>query len=324
MWCLASAKPHASRLKYPYNIPMQTTSNEHPAPRQTQSYLRNLFGSHRLHPKSSLGQNFLIDLNLIDFVVAAAELTRADLVLEVGSGTGSLTAHLAEQAGAVLSVEIDPAFYDLACETVHAFSHARMVKADILKNKNQLNPEILEHFEDLSRTYKPQKRKLVANLPYAVATPVISNLLIAGVELERMVVMVQWEIAEKLISKPHTKEYGALAVMVQSLADVEILRRLPPDVFWPRPKVDSGIVCVRPNAEKRAKVKDVQKLRYFLRDLYSHRRKNLRGGLISATGNQHSKEVVDRKLAELGYSGTERAETLSIDQHLQLCEAFNE
>ncbi len=311
-----------SDLQSPYNVQMQTTPNQHPAPRQTQSYLRNLFGSHRLHPKNSLGQNFLIDLNLVDFVVASAELTRADLVLEIGSGTGSLTANLAEHAGSVLSVEIDPAFYELARETVHGFPHARLVNADILKNKNQLNPDILQHLEDLTRTYKPQKRKLVANLPYAVATPVISNLLIAGVEIERMVVMVQWEIAEKMISQPNTKEYGALAVMVQSLADVEILRRLPPDVFWPRPKVDSGIICIRPNAEKRARVKNVQDLRNFLRDLYSHRRKNLRGGLISATGNQHSKEVVDRKLAELGYTGTERAETLSIDQHLQLCEAF--
>ncbi len=302
---------------------METQPRQHPAPRQTQSYLRNLFGSHRLHPKKKLGQNFLIDLNLVDFVVTAAELTRADLVLEVGSGTGSLTAQLAEHAGSVLSIEIDPAFFDLACETVQALSHVRLVNADILKNKNLINPDILAQLDELTRTYKPQQRKLVANLPYAIATPLITNLLIAGVALERMVVMVQWEIAEKLVAKPNTKEYGALAVMVQSLADVEILRRLPPDVFWPRPLVDSGIVCVRPSAEKRARVRDVQALRNFLRDVYSHRRKNLRGALISATGNQHSKDVVDRTLAELGFAGTERAETLSIEQHLQICEAFD-
>jgi len=133
---------------------------------------------------------------------------------------------------------------------------------------------------------------------------------------------VQWEIAQKLIARPSTKDYGALAVLVQSLANVEILRRLPPTVFWPRPQVESGIVRIHPNAEKRQQIADVQRFRFFLRDLYSHRRKNLRGGLISLTGHQHEKAIIDAKLAELGYTGTERAEQLSIEQHLQLCEAF--
>jgi len=111
-----------------------------------------------------------------------------------------------------------------------------------------------------------------------------------------MVVTVQWEIAEKLIAKPNTKEYGALAVMVQSLADVELLRKLQPTVFWPRPQVESGIVRIVPNAEKRRAVADVQGLRNFLRDLYSHRRKNLRGAIIAMTGRQHEKVIVDKKL----------------------------
>jgi 16S rRNA (adenine1518-N6/adenine1519-N6)-dimethyltransferase len=300
--------------------------NQHPvsnpAPRQTQSYLRDLFQCNRLHPKNKLGQNFLIDLNLVDFIVHSADLTRADLALEIGSGTGSLTAKLAEAAGSVLSVEIDPAFHALAMETAHGHDNVCLLNADALKNKNQMNPDVLAHLEELKEKYRPQRVKLVANLPYAVATPVITNLLIAQVPLERMVVTVQWEIAEKLIARPSTKEYGALAVLVQSLADVEILRKLPPSVFWPRPHVESGIVRVQPNAEKRRQVADVQRLRYFLRDLYSHRRKNLRGGLISVTGHQHEKAIVDAKLAELGYTGTERAEQLSIEQHLQLCEAF--
>jgi 16S rRNA (adenine1518-N6/adenine1519-N6)-dimethyltransferase len=291
-------------------------------PRQTQSYLRDLFQCNRLHPKNKLGQNFLIDLNLVDFIVHSADLTRADLALEIGSGTGSLTAKLAEAAGSVLSVEIDPAFHALAMETVHGHDNVRLLNADALKNKNQMNPDVLANLDELKEKYRPQRVKLVANLPYAVATPVITNLLIAQVPLERMVVTVQWEIAEKLIARPSTKEYGALAVLVQSLADVEILRKLPPTVFWPRPQVESGIVRIQPNAEKGQQVADVQRLRYFLRDLYSHRRKNLRGGLISVTGHQHEKAIVDAKLAELGYTGTERAEQLSIEQHLQLCEAF--
>ena len=298
--------------------------NPHPAPRQTQSYLRELFQAYRLHPKNKLGQNFLIDLNLIDFLVRAADLTRADLAVEIGSGTGSLTAKLAELAGSVLSVEIDPAFHELARETVHSHPNVRLLNADVLKNKNLLNPEVLSNLEEMRQKYQPQQIKLVANLPYAVATPVISNFLIAGVPFERMVVTVQWEIAEKLIARPSTKDYGALAVLVQSLADTEILRKLGPTVFWPKPQVDSGIVKVVPSAQKRNRVPNVQRLRDFLRDLYSHRRKNLRGAIIAFTGHQHEKSIVDTKLAELGYAGTERAETLSIEQHVELCEAFQQ
>jgi 16S rRNA (adenine1518-N6/adenine1519-N6)-dimethyltransferase len=301
---------------------MEQNPTINPVPRQTQSYLRNLFRCNRLHPKNKLGQNFLIDLNLVDFIVRSAELTRADLVLEIGTGTGSMTAKLADQAGSVLTVEIDPAFHEMAKDFVSDHDNVLAINADALKNKNTLNPKVLTHLAEMKAKYRPQRIKLVSNLPYAVATPVISNLLIAGTELERMVVTVQWEIAEKLIAVPSTRDYGALAILVQSLADVEVLRKLTPTVFWPRPQVESGIVRILPNAEKRGMIADVQRFRYFLRDLYSHRRKNLRGGLISVTGNQHEKAIVDTKLAELGYSGTERAETLSIAQHLQLCEAF--
>ncbi len=304
-----------------YNFHMDP-SNLYPAPRQTLSYLRELFIGHRLHPKNKLGQNFLIDLNLVDFIVRSAELTRADLALEIGSGTGNLTERLANEAGAILTVEIDPAFFELARETVHDKDNVRLLNADALKSKNQMNPEVLTALDEVRAKYRSQRMKLVANLPYAVATPVISNLLIAGVDFERMIVTVQWEIAEKLVAQPSTKEYGALAVLIQALADVEVLRKLPPTVFWPKPKVDSGIVRILPNAEKRKLIPDVQRFRHFLRDLYSHRRKNLRGSLISFTGNQHQKAVVDNTLAQLGYTGTERAETLSIAQHLQLCEAF--
>jgi 16S rRNA (adenine1518-N6/adenine1519-N6)-dimethyltransferase len=303
---------------------MSENTVTNPAPRQTQSYLRDLFQCNRLHPKNKLGQNFLIDLNLVDFIVREADLTRADLAVEIGSGTGSLTAKLADRAGSVLSVEIDPAFHALALETVHGHDNVRILNADALKNKNLMNPDVLTALEEMKEKYRPQRVKLVANLPYAIATPLIGNLLIAGVEIERMVVTTQWEIAEKLIASPSTKDYGALAVLVQSLADVEVLRKLAPTVFWPRPQVESGIVRIIPNAEKRARVADVQRFRFFLRDLYSHRRKNLRGGIIAMTGNQHAKAVVDAKLAELGYTGTERAETLSIEQHMQLCEAFRE
>jgi 16S rRNA (adenine1518-N6/adenine1519-N6)-dimethyltransferase len=118
--------------------------------------------------------------------------------------------------------------------------------------------------------------------------------------------------------------YSSLAVLVQSIADVEIVRRLGPSVFYPRPVVDSAIVRIVPNAEKRAKVGDVAAFRVFLRDLYSHRRKNLRGALVGWPSGRREKSDVDRILGELGLDGRGRAEELDIEQHLRLCAAFQE
>jgi 16S rRNA (adenine1518-N6/adenine1519-N6)-dimethyltransferase len=137
-----------------------------------------------------------------------------------------------------------------------------------------------------------------------------------------MVVMVQWEIAERLRAIPGTKDFNALSVLVQSVADVELVRKVLPTNFYPRPKVDSAIVLIRPNAGKRAKVGNVPKFRAFLRDLYVHRRKNLRQALSGWPSGRRDKALVDAKLAELGIDGTLRSETLDVEQHLKLSEAF--
>lgn len=294
-----------------------------PASRQTLSYLRNLFEQRGLHPKSKLGQNFLIDLNLIEVLLRAAELSPDDLVLEVGSGTGSLTVRLSEQAGGVVSVEVDPDFATMTDEVVTAHrDRVALIHADVLRNKNELNPVVLRAVYDMKKRTSTVTVKLVANLPYAVATPVISNLLLSDVPVERMVVTVQWEIAERMMATPGIKDYGALAVLVQSLADVTLVRKLPPTVFWPRPQVDSAIVKIVPSVAKRAALGDPLKFRNFLRDLYAHRRKNLRGGLVSMAGRGFGKQEVDAKLAALGIDGKVRAETLDLSEHLKLCDAF--
>jgi 16S rRNA (adenine1518-N6/adenine1519-N6)-dimethyltransferase len=297
--------------------------------RQTQSYLRNLFEERGLEPKNRLGQNFLIDLNLLGVLVQAAELTEDDIVIEVGTGTGGLTARLAPLARAVVGVEIDPAFIALTEEATAAYSNVFLLHADVLKNKNELNPQVLSGLQEVQRRSKCEpgveplcRLKLVANLPYAVATPLIGNLLLTVLPIERMVVTIQWELAERLAAKPGTKDYGALSILVQSVADVEVLRRLPPSVFWPRPQVASAFVLIKPNAVKRTHVGDVSRFRNFLRGLYVHRRKNLRGALAGAPSGRRSKEEVDRKLGELGIDGNVRAETLDIEQHLRLCAVF--
>lgn len=301
-------------------------TTENPAPRQTQSYLRNLFEERGLKPKNKLGQSFLVDINLIDLIVRTAELTKSDLALEIGSGTGGLTVRLSEVAGAVLSVEIDPAFHALASEAVFGRENVRLLHADMLRGKNELNARVLEALHEMLTQQEGCLLKLVANLPYAVATPVIANFLLSDQPVERMVVTVQWEIAERLLARPATKPYGALAILVQSLADVSLVRKLPPSVFWPRPKVDSAIVMVKPSESGRAHVVEavggLPAWRHFLRDLYVHRRKNLRAALAGAPSGRRSKEEVDRKLGELRLDGTVRAETLDVEQHLRLCRTF--
>ena len=299
---------------------------DQPPPRQTLSYVKALLDARGLRPKNKLGQNFLIDLNLLDLVARTAELDRRDVALEVGTGTGSLTTRLGEHAAAVLSVELDPVMHELARELVGPRPNVRLMRADALRNKNELNPDLLAALAEMRQAFGCERVKLVANLPYAVATPVISNLLLSDVPVERMVVTVQWEIAERLMARPGTADYGALAVLVRSLTDVVLVRKLAPSVFWPRPQVESAIVQITPNAAKRdhvvEMVRSVTAFRTFLRDLYVHRRKNLRGALAGWPSGRRDKVVVDRVLTELDLPGTTRAENLDAETHLRLCRAF--
>lgn len=288
-------------------------------PRQTQSYLRQLFEARGLRPSSKMGQSFLVDLNLLDLIVRTAELTRDDLVLEVGTGTGSLTTRLAEQAGAVIGVELDPGFCELTRELTAGLPNVHLIHADILKSKNHLNPDVLQILDRLRQQPSPVKLKLVANLPYVVATPVISNLLMTDLPFDRMVVTIQWELAERIMARPSTKDYNALSVFVQSLADVEIVRRMPPSAFWPRPKVDSAIIRIAPSAARRARIPDLTRWQRFLHDLYLHRRKNLRGVLVLLSKDRFTKEQLDEHLHRHGFDPTIRAEALSVDEHLRLC-----
>jgi 16S rRNA (adenine1518-N6/adenine1519-N6)-dimethyltransferase len=183
---------------------------------------------------------------------------------------------------------------------------------------------VLAGWDELTAKAGCTRRKLVANLPYAVATPVIANLLVSDVPVERIVVMVQWEIAERLGAPAGTKDYNALSVLVQSVADVSLVRKLGPNVFFPKPQVDSAVIMIRPDPAKRAAVGDLKRFRAFLRDLYVHRRKNLRQGLSGWPGGRRDKKEVDAKLAELGIDGSVRAETLDIPTHLRLAAAFGE
>ena len=175
-----------------------------PPKRQTQSYLRELFARHGIAPRHRYGQNFLIDLNIHELIVNAAEVGPGDVVLEVGPGArGGSTALMAERGAAVVAVDIDPAMARLAAEATAGMPNVRVLNADALAGKNTLNPEVLDNVRAGLAVAPDRTFKLVANLPYNVATPIVGNLLVHP-ELRpgRMVVTIQRELADRMIAPP--------------------------------------------------------------------------------------------------------------------------
>jgi 16S rRNA (adenine1518-N6/adenine1519-N6)-dimethyltransferase len=294
-------------------------------PRQTQSYLRSLFERRGVAPQHRYGQNFLIDLNLHQLIVDAAEVGPDDVVLEVGPGAGALTALMAERGAAIVAVEIDPAMARLTAEAVEGRPNVRVLNTDALAGKNTLNPDVLDNIR-AGLAVSPEKRfKLVANLPYNVATPIISNLLVhPDLCPVLMVVTIQLELAERMRADAATEPYGALSLLVQALADVSLVRTLPPSVFWPRPKVDSAVIAIRPDPAKRAAIGDVPWFHRVVRQVFLHRRKNLRRVLYSLWRDRWTKPEVDALLERLGLTGLVRAEAMNVDEFLALASALKE
>lgn len=289
--------------------------------RQTISYLTRRFREVGFEPVSRHGQNFLIDMNLQGLIVEAARLEPADVVLEVGTGTGALTALMAPRVAAVVTVEIDQRLFQMAAEELVDCPNVTMLSFDVLKNKNRLDPRVMEAVGQALSAGPDRRLKLVANLPYSVATPVISNLLSAEHVPQAMIVTVQKELADRLAARPSTKDYGALSAWVQGQCRVELVRVLAPSVFWPRPKVESAIVRIDVDEALRARIPDREAFHDFVRSLFLHRRKLLRGVLVSAYKDRLNKSQVDEVLADLRFAADQRAEQLDVQQMLALFEA---
>ena len=291
-----------------------------PSKKQTQSFLRKRFAEIGIQPRAKLGQNFLIDLNLQHALVDDAKLQPNDVVLEVGTGTGSLTALMAPHVASVVTVEVDADLHSLAEEELSEFNNIRMLQFDVLKNKNQLAPELLEVLKAELDAEPGRCLKLAANLPYHVATPLMSNLLMLDWPPKQMTVTIQKELADRIVARPKTKDYGALSIWMQSQCRTEILRVMSPSVFWPRPKVTSAIVQVTLNEQRRAQIPDRAYFHQFVRSMFFHRRKFLRSELLSAYKKRVGKPEVDGVMADMGLIPTARAEELAVSQMLDLCE----
>jgi len=294
------------------------------SPRQTVSYLMRRFQEVGLQPNSRHGQNFLVDLNLVRLLAESAEIGPDDVVLEVGTGTGSLTAMLAERAAAVVTVEIDERLYSMASDVLIDFDNVTMLQRDALKNKNRFDPKVLDTLRLKLSEHPGRRLKLAANLPYNVATPILSNLLSTDLPLASMTVTIQKELADRIIARPSTKDYGALSIWIQCQCDAQIVRVMPPSVFWPRPKVESAIIQIVPNAAKSQRIGDREAFHAFVRSMFFHRRKFLRSELISTTKGKLEKPDVDAIMAERGLTATARSEELEIEAMIGLWDAVHQ
>lgn len=271
-------------------------------------------------PQARFGQNFLIDLNLIDLIAKTADLGPRDVVLEVGTGMGSLTQLLAAQAGHVVTIEIDRHLAPLARDEFAALGNVTLLEQDALKSKNQMHPLVIETLQEKVNQIKGGRVKLVANLPYNVATPILSNMLDIEPWPVRMVATIQLELAERIVAEPRTRDYSALSIWIQSQARVDIVRKMPASVFWPRPIVESAILDIRPQTILRDRLSDRRGFHQLVRGIFVHRRKFLRSALASAVKDQLKKSDVDGILEEMELGPDARAEQLSIEQMIELFE----
>ena len=291
------------------------------APNQTLSFLQKRFREIGLEPDARRGQNFLIDMNLLRMLASTAELERRDVALEVGTGTGSLTALLAEHAGQVITVEVDAHLHQLASELLFDCDNITMLLQDALRNKNNLDDKVIEAVKAALAAKPGRRLKLVANLPYSVATPIISNLLSGDIIPMTMTATIQKELADRIVAVPGTKDYSSLSIWIQCQCRAEIIRLMPPSVFWPRPKVTSAIIQIVVEPERRAQIPDLTYFHNFIRAMFFHRRKFLRSNILGAFKDRLEKPEVDEILAANNLDGNARSETLSVETLLALCES---
>lgn len=286
-----------------------------------QDELRTALEGAGIRPSKGYGQNFLIDENLALAIARdGAEGARDDVVLEVGTGPGILTEHLLPRAYHVVTVEVDPRLAALARARLGAASNLTLVEADALASKSELAPAMLEAVRARLGDAGPGGRMLrvCANLPYAVATPLVIGLLAAALPLRVMVVMVQLEAAERFAADVGQAPYGAVSVLCRALCQrVSIIRKVPPEVFWPRPKVTSAVVRFEPRPERQ---QGHEALEAVVRGLFNYRRKTLAKAARLASEADPSLAWLEQAVATSGLDGRARTEDLALRAFQKLAE----
>lgn len=265
--------------------------------------------------QKKFGQNFLIDCHVLDKIIAAAQITKDDFVVEIGPGIGTMTQYLACAAREVCAVEIDRSLIPILEDTLSGYSNVTVINEDILK----------VDLGALARERNGGKPvKVVANLPYYITTPIIMGLFEKHVPVSSITVMVQKEVALRMQTGPGSKDYGALSLAVQYYAEPYLVANVPPNCFMPRPKVGSAVIRLTLHGEPPVKVKDEQLLFRLIRASFNQRRKTLLNGLRGDSQLGLSKEQIEKALEQCGFLPAVRGESLSLEDFAKLANALAE
>jgi 16S rRNA (adenine1518-N6/adenine1519-N6)-dimethyltransferase len=280
-------------------------------PIRTQEILKK----HGFSFKKSLGQNFLIDPNILRNIVSKADLTKESAAIEIGPGIGALTEHLARTAGKVVAFEIDQRLLPVLEDTLSPYDNIKVIHSDILKaDVSQVIKDELNEYKDIM---------VVANLPYYVTTPILMKLIMDRLPIRGFVVMMQKEVADRITAKPGTKEYGSLSIAIQYYMEAEVAMVVPKTVFMPQPNVDSAVIRLTKRTEVPVTVIDEDFLFEVSRGSFVQRRKTIYNNLQSSLPNgKERKEDILQALESAGVDPTRRGETLSIEEFGKLADAL--
>ena len=273
------------------------------------AYTMAVLEKHGFHFQKKYGQNFLIDKNILEKIVDAAEIGADDVVLEIGPGIGTMTQYLCERAREVIAVEIDDKLIPVLADTLSEYDNVSVIHEDILK----VDIRALAEEKNGGRPIK-----VVANLPYYITTPIIMELFESRVPLESVTVMVQKEVAERMKEGPGSKHYGALSLAVAYYAVAETVAEVPPACFVPRPKVSSMVIRLTCHREPPVAVADERFLFSVIRASFQQRRKTLVNGLNNAPWIPVDREEITRCVESLGYGPSVRGEKLTLEEFARL------
>lgn len=261
------------------------------------------------------GQNFLIDTHVLEKIIREAHITKDDVVLEIGPGIGTMTQYLCESASKVFAVEIDNTLIPILNDTLSEYDNITIINEDILKvNINKLVEEECGN----------RPIKVVANLPYYITTPIIMSLFENDVNIDNITVMIQKEVAERIVSKPGTKDYGALTLAVNFYSTPEIVANVPPNCFMPRPNVSSAVIRMTKDVEPKVKVADKELLFKLIKASFLQRRKTLVNGIGNFKELNITKDRVAEALKEMGLDENIRGERLSLSEFGELSDLLSE
>jgi 16S rRNA (adenine1518-N6/adenine1519-N6)-dimethyltransferase len=277
---------------------------------------KEILEKYRFSFKKSLGQNFLIDTNILDKICDYATIDKDTYIIEVGPGIGALTEQLAKRAKKVVAFEIDQRLLPILADTLGAYDNVKIIHRDILNA--DIKKMMKQEFEE------DKDVMVVANLPYYVTTPILMKLLEDNVPFYGIVVMLQKEVADRLTAKPGTKAYGSLSIAVQYYTKAETVMNVPKTVFVPQPNVDSAVIRLTKRKEKAIKVADEAFFFSVVRASFAQRRKTLMNNLVNnLTEAEVNKELIEKICDEINIDPKRRGETLTIEEYGLLSNALS-